>query len=163
LLVETGVLKHDYITRLGGIDQSGNIGSNAVRGERNGLSEEFSKTLSAGSKREFVLRSILGAAQMGAYGYDGSLGGEVFDGGYGRADTGIVGDFLSVKGNVDIATNEYFLSLEVGFGEVLNRLLGLHFEGWTGTESSARGKSRNVGNGKSEYSGREELHFDVCC
>jgi len=148
---------------LGGVDHFRYFGSNAVRGKRNGLSEEFSKTLSAGSKREFVLRSILGAAQMRAYGYDGSLGGEVFDGGYGRADTGIVGDGLSVKGNVDIATNKYLLAEEIGGGKVLNRLLGMHFEGWTGTESSARGKSRNVGNGKSEYSGREELHFDVCC
>lgn len=65
---------------------------------------------------------------MRADGDDGTLALQVFDSGDGRTDTGIVGDLLSVKGNVNIATDQDPLSLKVGITEVRDGLLGLELE-----------------------------------
>jgi len=43
-----------------------------------------------------------------AHSDDSALALQVLDGGDGRTDTGIVGDLLSVKGDVDIATTKTF-------------------------------------------------------
>jgi hypothetical protein len=59
---------------------------------------------------------------------NGTLFHQVFDSGDGRADTGVISDFLSVKGNVNIATDQDLLSLELGVREVRDGLLGLKFE-----------------------------------
>ena len=75
---------------------------------------------------------------MGADGYDGTLVLQVFDGRDGSTDTSIISDLLSVKRDVDIATNQNLLSLKFGFGQVFDGLLGLQFErgdGSSGTES----------------------------
>ena len=53
---------------------------------------------------------------MGAYGYDGTLVLEIIDRGDGGTDTRIVGDGFAVEGDVEIAADEDFFALEVGFG-----------------------------------------------
>jgi hypothetical protein len=51
---------------------------------------------------------------------------QVFDGGDGGADTSIISDLLSVKRDIEIATDQNFLSLQLIFGEVFDSLFG-HF------------------------------------
>ena len=164
LLVESGVLEHDDIALLGGIDNLGNLVTNAVGGELDLLSQKFAHALGAGAEGEFVLRSVLGAAQVRADGDDGALALEVFDGGDGGADTGVIGDLLAVKGNVHVATDENLLALKVGLAEVLDGLLGIEGEvelgGGEGAEADGRGGGGEGSDGwdgqKSE--GRGELH-----
>ena len=65
---------------------------------------------------------------MRADGDDGTLLLEVLDGGDGGADASVISDLLAVKGDVDVATDQDLLALEVGVGEVLDGLLGLELE-----------------------------------
>ena len=127
-LVETSVFEEDDISFAGGINQLGDFITDAVSGKLDILSQEFSQTFSARTKGELVFRSVLGASQVRADRDDGSLALQVFNSGDGRADTGIISDGLSVKGDVQVATNKDFLSLKFGFSEVFNRLLGFKFE-----------------------------------
>jgi len=128
LLVETGVLEHDNIT-FGSISNNlGNIITNAVRGKGDFLVEEFRHTFGARSEGEFVLGTILRAAQMGADSDNGTLALQEFNCGDGRTDTGIISDGLSVKGNIDITTNKDLLSLEFVIGQILNGFLGFKLE-----------------------------------
>ena len=139
--VEPGVLEHDDIT-LGGIsDDGGNIVTDAVRGEGDILAKELSETLGAGSEGELVLRAVLGPSKVGADGDDGTLALEELNGGDRRADTGVIRDGLSVKGDVHVATDEDLLALELGLGEVLNGLLGLKLK----VESTGRGADSEGG------------------
>ena len=127
LSVETGVLKHDHIALFHGVNQSGDIISDAVTGELDFLLEDLSHALGARCERELVLGAILRASQMRADGDLGSLGNKVLDGGDGGTDAGVISDGLSVKGDVDIATDEDLLSLKLLVGEVGDGLL--RFEG----------------------------------
>jgi len=166
LLVETGVLEHEDISLLGGINNSLNLVSDGVGAELDLLSEELSEALGAGSEGELVLRSVLGTSQVGADGDDGTLALQVLDGGDRGADTGIIGDGLSVKGNVDVATDEDLLSLKVGLREVLNGLLGIEgeVEGSGGSNSadtegrSSRSEGSGGGEGEEGDGGVDELH-----
>lgn len=128
LLVETSVFKHDDISLLSLVDDLGDFVSNAVGGKSHLLSEEFTHTLGARAKGELVFGSILRTSQVRADSDDGTLVLQVLNGGDRRADTGIVGDLLSVKGDVDVATNENLLSFQFGFRKVFDGLLGLQFE-----------------------------------
>mmetsp|Transcript_22177 Transcript_22177/g.32622 ORF Transcript_22177/g.32622 Transcript_22177/m.32622 type:complete len:97 (+) Transcript_22177:1191-1481(+) len=96
---------------------------------------------------------------MGAYGDDGSLLLKEFDGGDGRTDTGIIGDGLSVKGNIYVTTDKNPLSLEF-VSDVLNGLLGLKLER-CGADSELGGRSKGGGtsDGKSGNNSSEEFHF----
>ena len=78
---------------------------------------------------------------MGADGDDGTLALEELNGGDRRADTGVIRDGLSVKGDVHVATDEDLLALELGLGEVLNGLLGLKLK----VESTGRGADSEGG------------------
>ena len=51
---------------------------------------------------------------------DGSLAHQVFNGGDRHADTGIIGDLLSIKRNVDITSNQNLLSLKIFVLKVLD-------------------------------------------
>jgi hypothetical protein len=94
---------------------------------------------------------------VGAYGDDGSLLLKVFDGGDGRTDTSIIGDGLSVKGNVHVATDKDPLSLEF-VGDVLNGLLGLKLErSRANSELGGRSKGRSGRDGESGNNSREEF------
>lgn len=53
---------------------------------------------------------------MGADRDDGTFFDEVFDGGDGRADAGVVGDGFAGKGDVEVAADEDLFGLEVGGG-----------------------------------------------
>jgi len=53
-----------------------------------------------------------------ADGDDSTLALQVFNGRDGGADTGVIGDFLSVKRNVDITTDKDLLSLELGLRKI---------------------------------------------
>ena len=55
----------------------------------------------------------------------GTLANEVLDGLDGGADAGVIGDLLSVKGDIDVATDKDLLALELVVGEVLDGLLRL--------------------------------------
>jgi hypothetical protein len=74
-----------------------------------------------------------------AYSYDSSLGGKVLNGGDRRANTGVIGDSLSVKGDIDIATNKNTLSLKIGISKIFDGLLGLKFESWANSEGGYKG------------------------
>jgi len=130
-LVESGVFEHDNITLGGAIDNLGNFLSDAVRGKSDILLEELSHAVGARGKGELVFLSVR-ASQVRADGDDGTLALQELDGRDTGSDTSIVSDGLSVKRNVDIATNQDLLSLELVIGEVLDGLLG--FEG--GVDSS---------------------------
>ncbi len=130
-LVVSGVFEHDDITFLSGVDNLGDFLSDAVGGKSDVLSEELTHALGARCKGELVFLSVR-ASQVGADSDDGTLRLQVLDGRDTGSDTGIVGDGLSVKRNVDIATNQDLLSLELVIGEIFDGLLG--FEG--GVESS---------------------------
>jgi len=65
---------------------------------------------------------------MGADSDDGTLGLQVFNGGDRHADTGIIGDFPSIQRNVDIASDQDFLSLKFGIRKVFDGLLGFKLE-----------------------------------
>jgi hypothetical protein len=54
----------------------------------------------------------------------GSLGDEVLNSGHGGPDTGVIGDGLAVEGDVQVATKEDLLSLEVSIRKVTNGELG---------------------------------------
>ena len=104
---------------------------------------------------------------MRAHGDDGSLAFQVFDGGDRGADTSIIGDLLSVKRNVDIATDEDLLSLKVGFREIFDGFLGIEGEvdggGTNGAESEGRsggGEGRGVSDDGEDKGGVEELPMD---
>lgn len=62
---------------------------------------------------------------MRADGDDSTLVDQVLDGWDGRADTGVVGDGLSVERNIDIATDKDLLSLQFLVSKVGDGLLGL--------------------------------------
>ena len=130
-LVESSVLKHDDITFAGAINNLGNFVSDAVRGKSDILSEELGHALGARSKGELVFLSVR-ASQVGADSDDGTLSLQELDGWDTGSDTGIIGDGLSVKRNVDIATDQDLLSLKLIIGEIFDGLLG--FEG--GVDSS---------------------------
>lgn len=127
LLVESGVFEHDDITLLGLTDHLHDFIADAVRGKLDLLSEELSQACGARGKRVLVLLSI-GASQVRRDGDDGTLALEVFNGRDRRADTGVIGDGLSIQGDVHVATNENLLSLELGIGEVLDGLLGVKLD-----------------------------------
>ena len=163
LLVETGVLKHDNISLGGTINNLGNFLSDTVGSKGDLLSEELSHAFGTGSKGELVLRSISGTAQVRADGDDGTLFLQVFDGGDGGADTGIISDLLSVKGDVDVATNQDLLSLELVIRHVSDGFLGLKFEsgGGEGAKSKSRGGGGDGGShgeGEKSNGGVDELH-----
>ena len=96
---------------------------------------------------------------------DGALALEVLNGRDGGADTGVVGDFLAVEGDVHVASDEDLLALEVGFAEVLNGLLGVEGEiegGRSGEGADAEGgggggEGGGGGDGQ-ESEGTGELH-----
>jgi hypothetical protein len=135
LLVESGVLKHDNISIGGLANNGGNFLTDAVRGEGDILSKKLGHALGAGCEGEFVLRAILGTSQVRADSDDGSLALQVFDGGDGRTDAGIISDLLSVKGDIDITSDKNFLSLKLIIGKVRDGLLGLKLSDRSRTES----------------------------
>lgn len=65
---------------------------------------------------------------MGAYSDDGTLGFQELNGGHGGSDTGVIGDLLSVKWNVNIAADENLLSLQLIISEIFDGLLDLKLE-----------------------------------
>ena len=151
-LVESGVLKHDNISLTSGIDNLLDLVTDAVGGESDLLSKKLSHALGARGERELVLGSILRASQVRADRDDGSLSLQVFDSGDGGSDTGVVGDGLSVKRNVNITSDQNLLSLKVGLGKILNGFLSLEFEDRRSSSSDAKGvcciqrqKVRNMG------------------
>mmetsp|Transcript_3805 Transcript_3805/g.5699 ORF Transcript_3805/g.5699 Transcript_3805/m.5699 type:complete len:200 (+) Transcript_3805:832-1431(+) len=160
LLVETSILKHDNISFLGSIYNLGNLLSDTVGGKGNSLVKKLRHALGTRSKRELVLWAVLGASQMGADSYDGTLSFEVLNGRDGRTDTGIVSDGLSVEGNVDITTYKNLLSLELVIGKVLNGLLGLKLGSRSGayTECTGWGKGAYVGSSEGKKGSRENFH-----
>ena len=125
LLVEAGVLQHDDISLAGGVDYGGDLVSDAVGGELHLLSEELSHAVSARSEGELILGSVLGSTKVRADGHDGALALEELDGGDRRADPGVIGDGLSVKRDVDVASDENLLALELSLGKILNAFLHL--------------------------------------
>lgn len=127
-LVKTSVFKHDDISFLGGINDLLGFLPDAVLGKGDRFSKKLTHALGTGGKGELVLGTILRASQVRADSDDGTLLRQVFDGGDGRADTGVVGDLLSVKRDVDIATDQDLLSLQFSVGEVLDGLLGIKLE-----------------------------------
>jgi len=70
---------------------------------------------------------------------DGTLALQEFDGGDGGADTSIIGDFLSIKGNVDITSDQNLLSLKFGIRKILDGLLGLKLEVESGGTANTEG------------------------
>ena len=132
-LVVSGVFEHDDVTFLGGVDNLGDVFTDAVRGKSDILLEELGQAFGARGKGELVFLSVR-AAQMGAHSDDGTLLLQVLDGRDTGSDTGIVSNLLSVKRDVDIATNQDLLSLKLGIGEVRDGLLG--FEGSVDSERS---------------------------
>ena len=69
----------------------------------------------------------------------GALADEVLDGGHGGTDAGVVGDGLAVEGDVEVATDEDLLALEVALGEVSNVHLGLELGGEPGGGAGGEG------------------------
>jgi len=120
LLVESGVLKHDDVTFLGSINNLGNIISDAVGRKSDIFSKKLAHALGTGSKGELILGTILRAAQMRAYSDNCTLGSKVFDGRNRTANTSVISDGLSIKGNVHVAPDENLLSLKVGIGKICN-------------------------------------------
>lgn len=66
----------------------------------------------------------------------GAVVEQVLEGGDGRADAGVVRDVeLLVEGHVEVSADEHALALEVGLGQVADRLLGgLDDDGLCGKE-----------------------------
>ncbi|KAL7551129.1 hypothetical protein ACHAWF_014328 [Thalassiosira exigua] len=164
LLVEAGVLEHDHVALRGTVDDGLDVVADAVGGKLDLLAEELAHALGAGSEAELVLRSILGAAEVGADGDDGALVLEVLDGGDGGADAGVIGDGLAVEGHVHVAPDEDLLALELGLAQVLDGFLGLEFEGGGGGERAdsegggGGGECRGDGEGQEGDGGVDELH-----
>ena len=65
LLVEAHVLKEHDVAVLEAVDHLLHVIADAVLGHGNVLAEELGKAGSAGGKRELVLGTVLGAAQVG--------------------------------------------------------------------------------------------------
>ena len=128
LLVESGVLEHDNISLLGGVDNLGNLLTDAVGGKLDFLSEELTHAVGARGEGELVLRSFLGASQVRADRDNGALLGQVLNGGDASTDTSVVSDLLAVEGHVHVASDEDLLSLEFGIAEVFDGLLGLELK-----------------------------------
>ena len=168
LLVEAGVLEHDDVPLARGGDHGRDLVPDAVGCELDLLAQQLPHARRAGREAELVLRSALGPAEVGADGDDGTLGLEVLDRGDGRADARVVGDGLSVEGDVHVAPDEDLLALELGLGEVLDGFLGLQFEdvevgrgGGDGAhaEGGRRGcECRDGGEDEEGDGGVDELH-----
>merc|ERR1719359_953541 len=105
---------------------------------------------------EFVLRAILGPAEVGAGRHAGALLEQHLDGRAGGADAGVVGDGLAVKRDVEVAADEDLLALEVCLGHVRDGLLGDGHLGGGAREAGARGRERQ---GRGEEEEREGNHF----
>jgi hypothetical protein len=105
--VETNVLEEKGLAVLEVVDSLGGLVADAVLGDLHLLAEELRQALGAGTEGELVLRTTLGAAEMGGDPNAGTVVEEVLDGRDGRADPGVVGDGLAVQGNVQIAADEH--------------------------------------------------------
>ena len=165
LLVEACVLEHDDVSLGRAVDDLLDLVADAVGCELDLLPEQFAHALGAGSEAELVLGTVLGAAQVRADGDDGALALQIFDGGDGRADACVVGDGLTVEGDVDIAADQYLLPLEVGLTKVLDRFLSLQFHDGASREGTdgeggggGGGEGRDGGEGEEGNGGVDELH-----
>jgi hypothetical protein len=61
---------------------------------------------SAGAEGVLVLETSLGPAKVRRDGNTGAVVEQVLDGGDGSPDTGVIGNLLAIKGNVEIAADE---------------------------------------------------------
>lgn len=91
---------------------------------------------------------------------DSTLSLQVFNGRDGGADTSVISDFLSVEGDVDIASDQNFLSLKFLVAEVRDGLLGLKLEAESrGTADSESCKCKRTWNTDVRYL---ELNILLC-
>jgi len=127
--VEADILQESYITVVH-LGQGGtNRDTDAVRDQGDGLAEELGEAGSDGSHRELGLVAALGSAKVGGEEDLGTLLDEVFDGGDGTSDAGVIGDLsLLVEGDVEVSANKNSLALQVRLSQRSNRLLG-HLQG----------------------------------
>jgi len=99
-----------------------------------------------------------------AHGDNSTLALQVFDGRDGGADTGVIGDLLSVEGNVDITTDKDLLSLELVVGKIFDRFLGVKSNRGGGESAGGEGsrggggEGRGGGEGSKSNDGVDELH-----
>ena len=124
LLVEADVLQQQHVSVAHGFDGGLDLRADAVVGLLDLLSEELGEAHGTRGQPELVLRSVLGASQVGAQDDLGTVVGQVLEGRDGGPDTGVVGDGASVQRDVEVGADKHDLALEVSLGEVSDRLLG---------------------------------------
>jgi len=93
---------------------------------------------------------------VGADSDNGTLALQVFNGGDGGTDTGVIGDGLAVKGYVDVTSDQDLLALELVLGEVLDGFLGLKFEVEGGGSREGAHAERRGGGGKGRSGGESD-------
>lgn len=76
----------------------------------------------ARAERKLVLRSALWPAQVGRHSDACAIVKEILDGGDGSPDARVIGNLLAVEGHVEIAADQYLLTLQLLLRQVANRL-----------------------------------------
>lgn len=132
--VEPHVLEKHHLAVGQSVDDALHLFADAIGRHLTVLAQQLSEPGCHGGEGKLVLRPVFRPAQVGRQCDSRALAQEVLDRGDRRADPGVVGDFVAVKGNVEVASYEHLLALEVGVGEITHRELlddrgGRHLQG----------------------------------
>jgi len=160
LLVEPYVLKEHDATLGEVICHLVHLVTNAVRSHHAFSSQKLSKSGRHWGQRELVLGPVLRAAQVRREKHLGTLLHQVLHCGDGSSDAGIISNGLAIKRDVQVATHEDLLALELSLTEVTHRLLGHLKHIGTGVHSAGNAIEGLLESGSSceEQSQHEELH-----
>ena len=117
-LVEAGVFEHEDFDRLQGC--CGFVGGHAVRREGNGLAQDFRQVVGDGLQTEFgFVAFAFRTAQVAHQDKRGSLADDVFDGGQGGLDAGVVRDDAIFQRDVEVNAHDNFFAFQ---GDVFDGL-----------------------------------------
>ena len=105
--VEANVLEEKGLAVLEVVDSLGGLIADAVLGDLHLLAEELRQALGAGAERVLVLRTTLGAAEVGGDPNAGTVVEKVLDGRDGSANSRVIGDGLAIQGYIQIAADEH--------------------------------------------------------
>lgn len=116
-LVESRIFQQNDITGTGARHELGHLVADAIRGQRDGLAEQFSHPDRARTQAVLVVKAILGTSTVTAHRDNGTLVDQVLDRGNAGTDPRVVRNGLAIQRNVQIAPNQHSLALQFGFSQ----------------------------------------------
>mmetsp|Transcript_38120 Transcript_38120/g.89005 ORF Transcript_38120/g.89005 Transcript_38120/m.89005 type:complete len:315 (-) Transcript_38120:117-1061(-) len=150
LSVKTDVFEQAELTVSQGVHRPLGLLPHAVAAHRDLLSQQLAQPLCAGSERELVLGAVARPSKVGADSQARPLVEEEADGRDGCSDPRVVADGLAVERNIQVATDQHLLSLEIFRGEVRDTpLLDSRTHTQTRRCRAAQTQTRRVGGRRS--------------